>query len=249
MIETAKIFPYTIFGEKNKKVFICLPGYADEAELFNDFAKHLAKRYKVVLPEFPMIHTEKKVESLKTLTEYLETFCQHLKLTRFTLLGFSLGGMVATNYAFHHLEKIEKLYLLSSLPQLIISRKKLALYRLVKPILTNGLFCKIYLRFNVNDAIRKIYGSENMKPNREKMMRDHPISIFGTFFNIGDGQLRGQFNSLSIPKTIILFEDDKILKLEKYRKFIKTLKCQFVIFKKGGHANSKNYWKKVKSVF
>ena len=46
---------YVEYGEKNKDVIIFLHGYSDSAKTFEPLRESLRKKYKVVIPDFPMI--------------------------------------------------------------------------------------------------------------------------------------------------------------------------------------------------
>ncbi len=229
------VFHYREFGKKNKKVILTLHGYADSAKMFNPLGKSLEDEYHVITLDFPMIYNQKKIENLNTLADYVTEFINLLKLEKFTLVGFSMGGLIAVECAYKNQKKVNKLILLNSFPQLFPRRRQYLLYQVIKPILKTK-------------TAYRIASSILMKNNRQ--VRKNYISIFGTCFNVVGSKLFNKFISLPIKKTIVLFEDDKIVNPKKYKKLIKYLDCDLIVFPKGGHAvDRKSYWENVEKLW
>lgn len=242
-------FHYLEFGKNKKEVILCLHGYADSAAIFNELGRALKNRYRVLALDFPMIHLSEKIQSMRSLTHYVSQFICTLRLPKITLVGFSLGGLVAINYAYYNPHQIKKLFLLNSVSQLITAELKLALFKKVKPMLTSKKFCWLYSSFAANQCIRRLLKKPYISTETIWRMKKCKTSIFGTAFNMFDSFLTDKFNSLSIPKTVVFFRDDEILKWKKYKNFIRSLDCDLVIFDKGGHASKKEYWRNIESLF
>lgn len=242
-------FYYAEFGASKKKTLFCLPGYSDSTDTYKKLGKKLQGNYRVIILDFPMIHEENRPRNVQSLAGYVTRFVEKLGLEKFTLLGFSFGGLVAIEYCSQNIEKVKELYLLTSLPQFLVSKRRLRIYAFLKPFLVSKTFCRLYLPFNANRFIRKFLGSEKIKGERVELQRMFPVSIFGTLFASLDANLTDKFNSLPVPKTAVFFKDDKILKWKRHEALIETLSCKLVTFENGGHFDNENSWRSISSLW
>ncbi len=243
--------PYSFleFGKVEQETILFLHGYADSAAMFDTLGRSLQGRFHVLAPDFPMVHQRKQPQRIDNLVAYVHGFVTAKHLRRFTLVGFSLGGLVAIAYAKTHPENVKRLYLLNSLPQLYSSAAQLSLYRLLKPFLASKTFCRTYSIFVCNRSLRRLRKIPPIKDSVIWRMRTNAISVFGTLFRAIDVSLTEAFNALSIPKCIVLFEDDEILHLKRYRRLLPLLASDLVVFDQGGHASKDIYWKKVRRLW
>jgi len=228
------VFHYREFGNKNQDVVILLHGYADSAEMFNPLGQYLKEKYHVIALDLPMIHQQKKIENVTSLAHYVNKFATSLKLSHFSLVGFSLGGLVSIEYSHIYPNKVKELFLLNSFPQLLINRPQFMIYKVIKPMLMSKTFCKFLSLFKKRN--------QSVKPNF--------ISVFGTMFNVIDAKLINKFISLPMEKTIVFFKDDRAINPRRFRKFFKSLNCNLVIFPHGGHAqDQETYWKNIEKLW
>lgn len=229
------VFHYREFGKKNQETIIMLHGYADSADMFNPLGKSLENEYRIIALDFPMIHNQKKIENLNSLVDYITEFVSSLRLKKFTLVGFSMGGLIAIEYAFQNQKKVSNLVLLNSFPQLFPRQRQYLLYQALRPILKTK-------------TVYRIASSILVKNNHQT--KKNYISVFGTMFNVIDAKLIDKFTNLPIKKTVVFFKDDKIIKPRRYRKLTKSLNCKVVVFPHGGHAvDQKSYWKNVEKLW
>ena len=80
--------------------------------------ERLATRYTVYVPDLPGFGYSQMLESehnIGVLTEFINDFTETLGLKRFNLMGHSIGGGVALNYALRYGGKVKKLVLVDSL--------------------------------------------------------------------------------------------------------------------------------------
>lgn len=80
-------------------------------------------------------------------------------------------------------------------------------------------------------------------------MRQYFYSYLGTLFNIININLTEEFNQLTIPKTIVMFKDDEIIRYKSDGKYNNSLKAYLQIFNNGGHGTKSEYWKQIASLF
>lgn len=217
--------------------------------MFSKLASSLSRKYRVICLDFPMIHEPTTIQSLSSLAEYVGEFIEALDLDNFVLIGFSLGGMVAIELVNREDFKIERLYLLNSVPQFLPSKTLRIVYHFLKPILKTKTVCYLYSRLNTNMVLRNIFQGPKIKQIVLTRMKDDSFSIFGTLFNMLDVDLTKKFRSISIPKTVVLFKDDTIVPWERYKKHLEEFKTNLVVFDRGWHAARKEYWENIKSLW
>lgn len=241
-------FHYLDYGTDKQEIILCLHGYADSATTFTEFGKLLSHEYRIIALDFPMLYSNDKIYGLDSLTEYVDEFVNTLNLQKFNLIGFSLGGLIAINYAFNYQSKINKLLLLNTSPVIFRFKIQLKLFSKIKPLLTTIKFTRAYAKLNTNTKIRNILKTPSITQENISYIQKNFLSVFGTLFNILDSSLIEKFNSLTVTKTIIFLKDDEVIKFKKYQKFLISLKGTIIIFEKGGHASKENYWKQIVSL-
>ncbi|MBC1635350.1 2-succinyl-6-hydroxy-2,4-cyclohexadiene-1-carboxylate synthase [Listeria welshimeri] len=111
----------TINGEK--PVLLMLHGFTGSNKTFQESITHLEKHFSIVAPDL-LGHgkTDSPDEiarySIERIVEDLVTILQELKIMQCFVLGYSMGGRVATAFASAHPEIVRGLILVSSSPGL-----------------------------------------------------------------------------------------------------------------------------------
>ncbi|MBK6937956.1 MAG: alpha/beta hydrolase [Chitinophagaceae bacterium] len=104
---------YQFTDEGSGTPIILLYGLFGSAKNFLPLREHLKKKYRVIVPVFPFFQTGTKAD-IFSFTEYLHAIITTLNLTKFHLLGNSMGGHIAILYTLKYPEKIESLILSGS---------------------------------------------------------------------------------------------------------------------------------------
>lgn len=94
---------------------ICLPGWPQTWYSFHPIATELAKQYQVILVDFRGMGSSDKPEmgyDKKTIARDIYELVQQLGLSKVSLLGHDIGGMVASSFAYNYPETTEKLIVL-----------------------------------------------------------------------------------------------------------------------------------------
>lgn len=97
---------------------IVIHGGGGDARTWLRNIEELSSSYTVYAPDLPGFGDSQPLDGnyyIPELTDFLDGFSDNLGLERFHLVGHSLGGGVALNYALHSPHKIKKLVLVSSL--------------------------------------------------------------------------------------------------------------------------------------
>jgi len=101
---------YLEWGEADAPPIVCVHGYTGSADAFNALARHLEDRFHILAPDVRG-HGE-SAWSPDGAYRYadqagdLAGFADHLGLDRFTLIGTSMGGIIAMAYAAEHAQRL-----------------------------------------------------------------------------------------------------------------------------------------------
>ncbi|CAB3782119.1 2-succinyl-6-hydroxy-2, 4-cyclohexadiene-1-carboxylate synthase [Paraburkholderia ultramafica] len=143
---------------------VMIHGFASSLHTWNRVADELERGHRVIrldLPPFgvtgPLRSSSGAIETmnLPTYRLFIDTFMQALGISRATVIGNSLGGLIAWDYAVRHREAVERLVLIDSagfpmkLP-IYIGLFNSALVRISSPCLLPEAIVK--------SAVRNVYG-------------------------------------------------------------------------------------------
>jgi pimeloyl-ACP methyl ester carboxylesterase len=150
--------------EGSGDIVVMIHGFASSLHTWNRVADELKRDHRVIrldLPPFgvtgPLRSSTGKIETmnLPTYRRFIDTFMQALGISRATLVGNSLGGLISWDYAVRHREAVEKLVLIDS-----------AGFPMKLPIYI-GLFNSALVRVSspwwlpeaiIKSAVRNVYG-------------------------------------------------------------------------------------------
>jgi len=101
---------YLDWGNPGAPPLVCVHGYTSSAQAFNALARHFHDRFHIVVPDVRG-HGESAWSSdgayqYRDQVSDLAGFVGQLGLSRFTLIGTSMGGIIAMAYAEAHAERL-----------------------------------------------------------------------------------------------------------------------------------------------
>jgi esterase len=104
---------YLDWGNAGAPPVVCVHGYTSSAEPFNALARHFHDRFHIVAPDVRG-HGESAwspdgAYQYRDQVSDLAGLVDQLGLTRFTLIGTSMGGIIAMAYAEAHAERLVRL--------------------------------------------------------------------------------------------------------------------------------------------
>jgi pimeloyl-ACP methyl ester carboxylesterase len=106
------------YGEKGKgSPMVFVHGWMEDHSMWNSQIRYFSENHRVIAYDqrgHGRSDKPKKGYSIKTLSDDLYNFTQKLNIKPFTLVGHSLGGMAAMEFALDHPEKVSKLVLVST---------------------------------------------------------------------------------------------------------------------------------------
>jgi pimeloyl-ACP methyl ester carboxylesterase len=104
---------YLDWGNVGQPPLVCLHGYTSSAQAFNGPARHFQDRFQIIAPD---VRGQGESEwSPRGAYQYadqaadLAALVDQLGLERFSLIGTSMGGIIAMTYASAHAERLERL--------------------------------------------------------------------------------------------------------------------------------------------
>ena len=141
-------------------VIVLLHGYLETLEIWSDFAKELAKSFRVIAIDIPGHGLSGKVSEIHTMdlmAEALNTVLKNLNIDKAVLVGHSMGGYVAMAYLANYKSKMSGLCLFHSNPFSDNDEKKANRDREIE-IINQG---KQYILFNTN--VPKGFATDNLE--------------------------------------------------------------------------------------
>lgn len=106
-----------LYGGKGDSLVV-IHGGGGGVNAWIDNLELLTENYTVYAPDLPGFGNSQSIDDRFSIPEYIdfiERFTNELGLDRFSLIGHSVGGGIAVQYALDHPEKIQRLVLISSL--------------------------------------------------------------------------------------------------------------------------------------
>ena len=87
---------------------------------YESCARKLAKKYRVIVPDLYRGRSrhDTNASTLDDYVEALHAFLHDVPLKRYNLIGFSFGGLIASEYLFRYPEELQKVMLVSTYPPL-----------------------------------------------------------------------------------------------------------------------------------
>jgi pimeloyl-ACP methyl ester carboxylesterase len=248
---------YLEYGQNNKKVILLLHGYSDSAKTFEPLRDHLGEKYRVIIPDLPMIRRKGARYDLKGLSAFVNEVVVNIGLSKFILCGFSFGGLVAADYSYWYPKRVKKLYLLSSVPRFLYPEMLNKLLIRLEPYKVPRFIYSLFAFLKTSKLGKAVVPKTDRLEESIKNTRLKPFAVLGTFYevlwhNIVGGTWRERvrkFLEMPMPKTVVLFKDDELIPYNIYATKLKRSGVNVVSFKNGGHGTTKEYWESLKTLF
>jgi pimeloyl-ACP methyl ester carboxylesterase len=158
---------------------VLIHGTASSLHTWNDWTAALKKDHRVIrmdLPAFGITGPNKNADySIKSYTQFLHQFMMKINVDTFHLVGNSLGGNIAWNYAAEYPEEIEKLILVdaSGLPT---NKPQPAIFKMAKTPFLSSLFLYVTPRFFIKKNMEEVY-VDNTKLTDDLVTRYHKMAL------------------------------------------------------------------------
>lgn len=237
----------TINGEK--PVLLMLHGFTGSNKTFQESITHLEKHFSIVAPDL-LGHgkTDSPDEiarySIERIVEDLVTILQELKIMQCFVLGYSMGGRVATAFASAHPEMVRGLILVSSSPGLaqkdLQESRVQADNRLADMLESEGIRSFVdYWEKLALFASQEVLSDELKKRIRLERLAQNPNGLAMSLRGMGTGKQPSYWNHLAdftVPVLLMTGSLDK--KFEKIAQEMQQLlpNSTHVTVQNAGHA-------------
>lgn len=105
---------FNYIDEGEGEVLVLLHGLFGNLAHFEHTIAHFSRNYRTIAPLLPIYQLPISETSVPGMFRYFEQLVEELSLEQFILVGNSLGGHIALNYALVHPEKVSALILTGS---------------------------------------------------------------------------------------------------------------------------------------
>ncbi|AIS62905.1 2-succinyl-6-hydroxy-2,4-cyclohexadiene-1-carboxylate synthase [Listeria ivanovii] len=196
----------TFFSGEEKPVLLMLHGFTGTSGTYHDAIKSLKERYNIVVPDL-LGHGRtanpdlQERYSMGHTCEDLAEILRQLEIQQCFVLGYSMGGRVATGFAASHPEKVQGLILISSSPGLLHEadreKRMLADNQLADRIEQNGIQAFVDYWENL-----PLFASQRNLPNhmkvkiRDERLAQKPLGLAMSLRGIGTGKQASYWDHL-----------------------------------------------------
>jgi pimeloyl-ACP methyl ester carboxylesterase len=228
---------------------VLIHGTASSLHTWNDWTAALKKDHRVIrmdLPAFGITGPNKNADySIKSYTQFLHQFMMKINVDTFHLVGNSLGGNIAWNYAAEYPEEIEKLILVdaSGLPT---NKPQPAIFKMAKTPFLSSLFLYVTPKFFIKKNMEEVYG-DSSKLTDELVTRYHKMALrIGNRqafidrakidFKLGVEANSEKLKSVKTPTLLIWGAQDSWIPLDNGRRMDNLIpNSKLVILENSGH--------------
>ncbi|WP_246880341.1 2-succinyl-6-hydroxy-2,4-cyclohexadiene-1-carboxylate synthase [Sporosarcina sp. 6E9] len=174
----------------------------------------------------------------------LETLFSQLNLSKFTLVGYSMGGRIALSYTINHPKRVASLILESSTPGLETERERIERMNkdkiLAQKICSEGIlsFVEFWEGIPLFDTQKKLSTEQQQKIRTERLSQN-AVGLANSLLGIGTGSQPSNWTRLkeiNTPVLLITGEiDKKFVKIAQEMKKLLYLANHYVV-NGAGHA-------------
>ncbi len=100
--------------EGQGETIILLHGLFGALSNWEKVIDRFSSKYRIIIPVLPILNMPLKEAGCIGLTDFLERFVEKMNLTKFSLIGNSLGGHIALIYTLRHESNVNRLILTGS---------------------------------------------------------------------------------------------------------------------------------------
>jgi len=216
---------------------LVIHGGGDGARAWRKNIEELAEKYTVYVPDLPGYGRSQAIEGdyyIPELVEFVDKFTRSLGLKDFYLMGHSLGGGIALQYALKFPHKMKKLVLVSSM----FLGKEIALW---VRVLAQCVLCRSAARValalfkGVKWLVGKLFASVEMVFPLTKFS----ISLGGKITTLGEQTtvLLYRLSEIMVPTLVVWGAKDPILPVRQAYAAARVIPdCQVKVFEGCGHS-------------
>ncbi|MFZ2200159.1 MAG: alpha/beta hydrolase [Microgenomates group bacterium] len=236
-----------------KETIVLLPGYDGDGQgTFAKLTSLIEGKYDCLIINYPFYRQTTKSYSLSELNQWLQRVIKAKHLAKFHLLGFSMGGFIATQYAISHPEQILSLTIVSSSVSPSLSSSYNTLVWTARNLFKVPLIAKVFSIIYTLKLLKPLVTKYSPLPlPRDDFPSSEGYPVYGTLANVLYEATHNDQDQLiakqKFPKLAILFKDDHSFPASTYAPILTNFGFRVIVKERGGHAVSNNYWNQVAS--
>lgn len=230
------------------QVIVALHGICDALQTWDEWTEAMKGRYRIVRPDLPGFGLTGPAAdgdySKEAYVAFLEDFLRKLKIEKCILIGNSLGGAIAWNYALSYPERIERLILVdpAGYPLTLPGPLKIVSTPVLRQI-SKWIAPKFIFRLSVkqvfgdsskitDDIVDRFY-ELNLRPGNRQALMDIVAAI--SQLNDDPGFSR-RIRNIAVPTLLLWGKEDRwipVSQAQQWQADVKDLKA--IIYEGVGH--------------
>lgn len=222
----------------SKHVLVLIHGLGASAERWSKVIPIFAKQYLVIVPDLIGYgYSDKPVADYtpEFFTAFLEKFFIALKITRPIIIGSSLGGQIAADYASTHPDKVEKLILVSPAGSMKQSTPALDAY-IMAALYPNDESAKNV--FELMESSGHEIDGQIVQGFIERMkLPNAKLAFMSTILGLKNSEvITPKLHTIACPTLIIWGSKDPVIPIQYADNFLTNIKdCRFFRMDNCGH--------------
>lgn len=222
----------------SKHILVLIHGLGASAERWNKVIPLFAKQYRVIVPDLIGYgYSDKPVADYTPdfFSSFLEKFFIALKITRPIIIGSSLGGQIAADYASTHSNEVEKLILVSPAGSMKQSTPALDAY-IMAALYPNDESAKNV--FELMESSGHEVDTQIIQGFIERMkLPNAKLAFMSTVLGLKNSEvITPKLNSISCPTLVIWGSKDPVIPIQYAENFLSNIKdCRFFRMDDCGH--------------
>jgi abhydrolase domain-containing protein 6 len=225
------------------EVVLFVHGFGENKDMWYNFPAAFSRKYRVVVPDLPGFGESSKLQeknySIPEQAARLERFTKAIGLTRFHLVGSSMGGGIAGYYASEHPEKVATLTLIGAFGVVADKKSEAMRMRDNDPKVTLAVW-------KPEDFDRNMHLAYDKPPQMPAHIRNYlmPVFIGQAEFNTkvfedmwagGLSILENRLARITSPTLVIWGKNDRIFDVSSAEKFKRGIGNSRVVVMDAGH--------------
>lgn len=228
---------------------VLIHGTASSLHTWNDWTQELIKDYRVIrmdLPAFGLTGANSNGDyTISNYTQFLHQFLSKINIDTFYLVGNSLGGNIAWEYAAEYPKKIKKLVLVdaSGLPT---NKAQPWIFKMAKTPVVNSLFLYLTPKAVIKDNMQQVYFDDS-KITDQLITRYHEMALRAgnrqafidrakTDFKLGENANLEKLKSIETETLLLWGANDEWIPLDNGKRMDALLQnSKLVVLENSGH--------------